>query len=545
MRSRRLSRGLLAAAVISGLFVAAPLAQASLDPGGTFGDDNNSIHEPAIEAIADVGITKGCNPPVNDLFCPSASVTREQMATFLVRALGLPAGSASFTDIGGSVHAANIGALAAAGITKGCNPPDNTLFCPGAPVTRAQMATFLARALSLDPITPPDPLPDESPSDLVLIGDDNWLYFTETLDQECLDADVYARLAVELDNAVQVVTASGRSFVYAVAPNKVVINSQTAPGYTGSCADANSQLLRTTLSTAADPYRVDMWAPFLAATDRLYWKHDTHWNVTGALFGSELLASHAAPGVWDQLDLVASPAVRQGDLATIIGAEWEIEYDEQTPTLSGVSPTVDVLTSINIANRPLVTYASPSSPVLADANTAIIHDSFGMFFRNKLGPLFENATFLPTFSHPIPDTAVGYVTGSDQIVLEVVERNVLRDFIGTGTAGMLAAALADDFSQTSVAHSRNGEAVDFTIPAGSPGDLRYLIVELDTSALTGTVFIGDSADVDIAPTDGAWPDEITKDTTRYGFEVVVVAGGMQLPLPSSVTVSDAYVITVE
>jgi len=72
------------------------------------------------------------------------------MATFLVRALGLPAGSASFTDIGGSVHEANIGALAAAGITKGCNPPDNTLFCPGAAVTREQMATFLARALSLD-----------------------------------------------------------------------------------------------------------------------------------------------------------------------------------------------------------------------------------------------------------------------------------------------------------------------------------------------------------------------------------------------------------
>ncbi|MGA9595820.1 MAG: hypothetical protein WBV06_06670, partial [Acidimicrobiia bacterium] len=33
---------------------------------------------------------------------------------------------------------------------KGCNPPDNTLFCPRDPVTREQMATFLARALHLD-----------------------------------------------------------------------------------------------------------------------------------------------------------------------------------------------------------------------------------------------------------------------------------------------------------------------------------------------------------------------------------------------------------
>jgi hypothetical protein len=117
---------------------------------GFFEDDDNSVHLRAIEAIADVGITRGCNPPVNDLFCPQEPVTREQMATFLVRALGLPAGSASFADVGSSVHVASIAALASAGITRGCNPPDNTLFCPTEPVTREQMATFLTRALDLD-----------------------------------------------------------------------------------------------------------------------------------------------------------------------------------------------------------------------------------------------------------------------------------------------------------------------------------------------------------------------------------------------------------
>jgi hypothetical protein len=126
------------------------VAAAPANAAGFFTDDDKSVHVRAIEALADAGITRGCNPPVNDLFCPADSVTREQMATFLVRALGLPAGAASFTDIGSSVHAANIEALAAAGITKGCNPPDNTLFCPTDPVTRAQMATFLARAIPLD-----------------------------------------------------------------------------------------------------------------------------------------------------------------------------------------------------------------------------------------------------------------------------------------------------------------------------------------------------------------------------------------------------------
>ncbi len=126
--------------------VAAPAAA-----GGFFIDDDDSVHMRAIEAIADEGITRGCNPAEgNTRFCPKAAVTREQMATFLVRALKLPPAVSSFVDVDG-VHEADVGALAAAGITKGCNPAEgNTRFCPKDPVTREQMASFLTRALGLD-----------------------------------------------------------------------------------------------------------------------------------------------------------------------------------------------------------------------------------------------------------------------------------------------------------------------------------------------------------------------------------------------------------
>ena len=230
-------------------------------------------------------------------------------------------------------------------------------------------------------------------------------------------------------------------------------------------------------------------------------------------------------------------------MATAIGVDWVIEFDEQTPTLPGVAPTITI-ESVAISGRPLVSYSSPTRPELSDSATIVIHDSFGMFFRNKLGPLFEDVTFLPTFSHPIPDAALPFVTGSEQIVIEVVQRNVMRDFLGTGTAGMLAAALADDFTQTVVAHNRDGETVDFTIPAGAPGDLRYLIVELDTSGLSGALFLEDPADVDTW-TGPAWPDELTADSTVYGFEIMVDSGAMELPLPSSVSVNAAYVIVIE
>ena len=115
----------------------------------TFVDDDGSVFEADIEWLAGEGITQGCNPPVNDMFCPNDAVTRGQMAAFLVRALGLTddGGGNSFVDDDGSVFESSIAKLAAAGITQGCNPPDNDMFCPNDAVTREQMAAFLVRAL--------------------------------------------------------------------------------------------------------------------------------------------------------------------------------------------------------------------------------------------------------------------------------------------------------------------------------------------------------------------------------------------------------------
>ncbi len=124
----------------------------ALLPGGTFTDDTGSVHEADIEAIAAIGVTKGCNPPANDAFCPDASVTRGEMAAFLARALALPtSGTDFFDDDGGSVFETDINSVAAAGITLGCNPPDNTQFCPTRSITRAEMATMLTRAFGYSP----------------------------------------------------------------------------------------------------------------------------------------------------------------------------------------------------------------------------------------------------------------------------------------------------------------------------------------------------------------------------------------------------------
>jgi hypothetical protein len=122
-----------------------PCAGSTVPQGNTsFSDTGTSPFAADIEWLVDAGITTGCTA---SRFCPNASVSRGQMASFLSRALDLPAaGRDYFRDDGSSVHQADINRLAAAGIASGCAAGR---FCPTATVTRAEMASFLTRALSL------------------------------------------------------------------------------------------------------------------------------------------------------------------------------------------------------------------------------------------------------------------------------------------------------------------------------------------------------------------------------------------------------------
>ncbi len=78
---------LLILIVVGALAVAAIPAVVSA-AGGTFVDDDTSIFEADIEWLAASGVTKGCNPPTNDRFCPEDNVTRGQMAAFMKRFAG-------------------------------------------------------------------------------------------------------------------------------------------------------------------------------------------------------------------------------------------------------------------------------------------------------------------------------------------------------------------------------------------------------------------------------------------------------------------------
>ena len=121
---------------------------------GIFGDvPPASFAANFIEALANEGITVGCG---GGNYCPGNPVTRAQMAVFLLRAkygrgYTPPPAVGVFGDVPpGSFAADWIEALAAEEITGGCGGGD---YCPGNPVTRAQMAVFLVRTFEI-PLAP-------------------------------------------------------------------------------------------------------------------------------------------------------------------------------------------------------------------------------------------------------------------------------------------------------------------------------------------------------------------------------------------------------
>jgi hypothetical protein len=104
-----------------------------------------------VEQLSIEGVTSGCG---GGNYCPSASVTRAQMAVFLLKtkngsAYAPPAAVGLFGDVPvGSFAADFIEALYNQGITGGCQLSP-LLYCPGSAVLRQQMATFLVRTFGL------------------------------------------------------------------------------------------------------------------------------------------------------------------------------------------------------------------------------------------------------------------------------------------------------------------------------------------------------------------------------------------------------------
>jgi hypothetical protein len=155
------------------------IANAIEEAGGDLPEDGEGFrdvagtnpHAAAIRRLAAAGVVSGYP---DGSYRPNDTVTRAQMTTFLVRAYERVSGGTLrsseryFRDTDGNVHRTNIMAAAEAGFTAGTRP---RTFSPQAGVTRAQMASFIARTLNRKVVHTDAVPPDEREAETTSAGD--------------------------------------------------------------------------------------------------------------------------------------------------------------------------------------------------------------------------------------------------------------------------------------------------------------------------------------------------------------------------------------
>ncbi len=141
----------------AGILDAAEAVQSALDLAPTFPDVPSDFWAWSfIERLANAGLTSGYP---DGTYRPESNVTRAEIAIFLLKGINFPtpysppsATTFNFTDIESHWARHWIEALRASGITSGFS--DGT-FRPDNPVTRAEMAIFLLKAINGPGYSPP------------------------------------------------------------------------------------------------------------------------------------------------------------------------------------------------------------------------------------------------------------------------------------------------------------------------------------------------------------------------------------------------------
>lgn len=131
-----------------------------------------------------------------------------------------------------------------------------------------------------------------SATDQVVVGTDDWLYYSGTLDDYCgtellSERELYA-VVHNLKLMQDYVESCGSRFILTVAPNKNSLYNKNMPYYYRKGTDSNLKHLTEKMSEAGISY-VNLYQLFAGQDEMLYFKRDSHWNNQGAVLAYNAL----------------------------------------------------------------------------------------------------------------------------------------------------------------------------------------------------------------------------------------------------------------
>ena len=292
----------------------------------------------------------------------------------------------------------------------------------------------------------------------VLQGQDGWLYFGSDIRSMCQPARSVDETMARIDRLAEAVEASGRRFVFTVAPDKTTIYPDALPDtYLGEeCAGERRTAFWDALRSESPDWYVDLRGPLEEEQERtgpIYRPTDTHWAPRGGAVYAEELARHLDPRLLDDFDVVDTGMVtRPGDLSRILGTRTEDEVPDVAVERPGVEPvgreTLD-LPAVP-TGRPATARNESSDALLFPGRTLLLGDSFTNASLSQLGGLFAEVTLLHNeVAGPYPQAVADLMVSSDVVVLEIVERT-----IGGGGGALISDEALDAIEATLARHPR-------------------------------------------------------------------------------------------
>ena len=277
-----------------------------------------------------------------------------------------------------------------------------------------------------------------SSSEKVIVGNNDWLYFAETLPDYTGENAMSERKLYNTAKTIALMQehfeSEGRSFLYFTAPNKNSVYPENMPKrYIKSRQPSNRERLDEKLGEL-EVNHIELASLFAQSDHTLYLARDSHWTNEGALTAFNAAAdalgmahsdfsdaSHSARKVWhSDLDGMLFPGYERLSEQEIYDIDFTFDYRSEF-----ISDDDMLIKTKGAGENTLLMY----------------RDSFGRAFY----PFAAENTEKASFSRAVPyKTDLAYEVDAQYVILEIVERNLAN--ISDNAPIMNAPSRALDFS---------------------------------------------------------------------------------------------------
>ena len=256
-----------------------------------------------------------------------------------------------------------------------------------------------------------------SPEEQVILGQEGFLYFGDTLDDytgvALADAQLL-QIAQRLAALQQQLEAEGKQFVFTIAPNKNSLYPRWMPVCFQNRHEASNAVRLIPYLEACGVHYADLFTPL--SGELLYYRTDTHWTAQGAAIGADTLLAALGRESSYAKHSFGEAGIHKGDL-----------YEMLYPTFAGEEPEIADLTGLSftalneVNGGNAITIRTESAA--GSGKLLCWRDSFGIALYPYLADAFETATFSRSASY---DLSRFTDTEYDTVILEIVERNLPR-----------------------------------------------------------------------------------------------------------------------